>query len=298
MPLRSLFGGGVDWQVELERETVLPGTVVRGRVTLTPRGRLETRSCVAALIATEQWKYQQTERDSEGHTRTVTRTRTEELRRLPVQLLPATVLEAGQSRTLDFEVPVPPTGPASFEGDVSRLTWDLEVKLDMAGGVDPAAVTPVIVLQPTGLLSAGAVNTGQFGLWEQVEGSTGPIGYRLGLKPVPLCIGRPFTGSLELGADIGGRLREVRLELKVRAEATVSGGLSEEHLLFAGRLPSDGGLRAGRHDWSGTVETRWLPSIDLPHGRARARFDIVIDRPLARDEHLSRDVALASTTEA
>jgi hypothetical protein len=295
MPLRSLFGGGVDWQLELERERVLPGTLVRGRVTITPRDRLEARGCIASLIATEQWKYQETERDAKGNTRTVTRTATAELRRLPVQLLGPTVFDAGQATTREFEVPVPPMGPPTFAGDVSRLTWDLEVKLDKSG-IDPSIVSPVIVLQPRSLLAAGAVNTGQWGLWEQVEGALGEVPYRLALEPVPLCVGMPFTGSLELGRAIGGRVRSVRVELKVSAQATVGGGLSEEHTLFSAPL-AGGGLPAGTHGFGGTVAEQWLPSVDLPHGRGRARLDIVLDRAFAPDQHIVRDVALASTTE-
>jgi hypothetical protein len=190
---------------------------------------------------------------------------------------------------------VPPLGPATFAADVARLTWQLEVKLDMAGGIDPSAVTDVVVLQPTALLAAGVVNTGQWGLWPEAEGQLGGVAYKLGLDPVPLCIGAPFTGSLELAGDIGGRVREVRVEVAVRAEATVARGLSENLVLFS--QPLAGGLSAGRHEFAGTLAELWLPSVDLPHGKGRARLDLVIDRPLARDDHLVRDVAVCSTTE-
>lgn len=295
--MRNLLAAPVDWSLELERERVLPGTVVRGRVTIMSRERVETRGCLAALIATERWKYHDTERNSSGKSRTVTRTRTDELLRQPVMLMPAATLEAGQPVTREFEVPVPPLGPATFEADVARLTWELEVKLDQAAGVDPAVRARVIVLQPTALLAAGVVNSGQFGLWPQTEGTLGPVAYRLALEPVPLCIGQPFSGSLALSAAIGGRPREVRLEVKVRAEATVSRGLSEQLTVWQGTLPASDGLAAGRHDFNGWLPESWLPSIDLPHGRGRAIFDVVIDRPLAPDEHLARDIALASTTE-
>jgi hypothetical protein len=297
MGLRSFFGGGVDWSLELEQERLLPGRVARGRVTFSPQGRLETRGCVAALIATEQWKYHDTERDANGNTRTVTRTATDEVRRLPVQLMPAGVIDAGQQVSHEFEVPVPPLGPPTFEADVARLTWKLEVKLDMAGGIDPSVEAPVVVLQPTGLLSAGVVNTGQWGLWPEVEGQLGGAPYKLAVEPVPMLLGGAFRGSLELGGGIGGRVREVRLEVKVRAEATVARGLSEDLTLFSQLLPAAGGLAAGRHEFSGTLPEQWLPSVDLPHGRGRARLDIVIDRPLARDDHIEREVALCSTSE-
>lgn len=295
--MRNLLATPVDWTLELERERVLPGTVVKGRVTITARSRVESRGCIAALIATEQWKYHDTERDSNGNTRTVVRTRTDELLRQPVMLMPAATLEPGQPVTLDFEVPVPPLGPATFEAEVARLTWELELKLDYGGGLDPSTRARIVVLQPTALLAAGVVNTGQWGLWQSVDGSFGSVAYSFALEPVPLCVGKPFVGGLRLSADISGRLREVRAELKMRAEATVSGGLSEELIVWQGSLPAAGALVAGEHRIEGVLPETWLPSIDLPHGRGRATFDVVIDRPMARDDHLSRDVALATTDE-
>lgn len=297
MPVRRLLGGGVDWSINLERDRVVPGTVVRGRVVINPSRRLETRGCIASLIGTEQWKYQDTERDAQGNTQTVVRTRRQEARRLPVALMAATTLVPGNEVGLDFEVPVPPLGPATFEAEVARMTWQLELKLDMAGGLDPSVAVPIVVLQPTGLLSAGVVNTGQWGLWEQVEGSLGEASYKLALKPVPLCIGQPFSGRLELDRDVGGRLREVRLELKVHAEATVSRGLSEDLVLLRQPIQGLTSLAAGAHELSSVVPETWLPSVDLPHGRGRARLEVIGDRPWAPDDRLVREVALCSTRE-
>jgi hypothetical protein len=295
--MRNILAAPGEWSLQLERERVLPGTVVRGRVSFTSRGGLTARGWIAALIATEQWQYDDTETDSQGHTRTVTRTRTQELQRLPVRLAGATTLAASQTVTRDFEVPVPPLGPANFEATVARLTWDLEIKLDMAGGVDPAVVYPIVVLQPTALLAAGVVNVGQWGMWQAVDGKMAGVPYRIALEPVPLCLGQPFSGRLELGGELGGRLREVRFEVKVRAEATVARGREEELVVWRGTLPASGALAAGIYELGGTLPEQWLPSVDLPHGSGRARFDVVFDRPMAPDDHIGRDVALASTSE-
>jgi len=40
-----------------------------------------------------------------------------------------------------------------------------------------------------------------------------------------------------------------------------------------------------------------LPSIDLPHGRARGRFHVILARDWAPDTHYERDVAIATTAE-
>ena len=130
---------GVDFSVTLKRETLLPGTAAEGHLTMTSSGQHDIRGCVAALIATEQWKYHDTERDANGNSHQVTRTVTKELQRLPVMLVGAGALAAGQPQEMDFQVPVPPLGPATFEGDVIRLTWELEIKLDV-GGMDPSMI--------------------------------------------------------------------------------------------------------------------------------------------------------------
>jgi len=40
-----------------------------------------------------------------------------------------------------------------------------------------------------------------------------------------------------------------------------------------------------------------LPTIDLPHGRARAEFHVILAQAWAPDTHYVRDVAVATTTE-
>ena len=48
---------------------------------------------------------------------------------------------------------------------------------------------------------------------------------------------------------------------------------------------------------AGTIPARAVPSIELPHGRTTATFHVILDRPLAPDTHLVRDVAIATTAE-
>jgi hypothetical protein len=248
---------------------------------------------VAALIATERWKYHDTERESNGTTRTVTRTAQKELQRLPVMLHGPGRLAPGQSVSLPFQVPVPPLGPATFEADVLRLTWELEIKLDV-GGLDPSITIPVVVLQPTGVLMAGVVRVGEFALYEGADVASGSLRGRIVLKPSPLCLGEPFEGVVEFAGSPPSRLTGIRVELKVRAKSTVSGGFAEDLVVWGGSLPLGSG---GSFPIAGTLPQMWVPTVELPHGRSDATFDIVFDRSMARDEHLVRDVAVASTRE-
>jgi len=187
---------GVDWELRLERDDVLPGTTVKGRVALAAPDGIAGRGIVAALVATEQWRYRESYTDSQGHVQTRTVTTTDELLRLPVQLSGPITLAPGERRELDLEVPVAPLGPATLEANASRLTWDLEVKLDREGAFDSKIVVPVRVLQPTALLRAGVVHVGEFALYEAADSATGEARATLEIKPMPICIGAPIDGAL------------------------------------------------------------------------------------------------------
>jgi hypothetical protein len=291
--------GGISWEVELERDAQLPGTLARGTLRLAVERRAEARGLLATLIATEHWQWDQQTTDSQGHSQTRTVTERDELRRVPVQLLPPVTLAAGERREIPFELPIPPLGPATLDATVTGVGWELELKLDVPGRPDSGITLPVRVLQPTALLRAGVVRVGQFALHPIAESETDDARAELELEPMPLCVGRPFEGRLVLEADRPMQLQEVRLEVRVRAQATVPSGRDEEITVWVGRLSGAGELAAGRQELSlgGNLPLRDLPTIALPHGRTDAQFHVILARAWARDPHLVRDVAICSTTE-
>jgi hypothetical protein len=290
---------GVLWTLDLDRDDLIPGQLATGRLRLDVRNDIRTRGLIVALVATEQWQHQETHTDGQGHTSTRTVTTTSELAREPVQLLPPTDLRAGESRELQVQVPVPPLGPASLDATVTRLSWELEAKLDVPSGFDSAMNVPVRVLQPTALLRAGVVRVGEFARYPSADSATDGATASLGLDPVPLCVGRPFSGHLTIETDRPLKLQEIRLELRVHAKATVGSGLEEDITAWTASLGGEGELAAGSHAWdvTGQVPPRDLPTIELPHGRTDATVHVILARPLARDRHLVRDVAICSTIE-
>ena len=189
--------GGVDFEVRLDRADLIPGRLASGSVRLTFRDGTECRGIVASLTATEQWQWRRTDRDSEGRTTTRTVTERHELQRLPVRLAGPSTHAAGEVAEFRIELPVPPLGPATFEGTVSRLTWELEVKVDVAG-FDANITLDVVVLQPTGLLRAGVIDVGQFALWPSADVAVDDARGSIALDPVPLCVGAPFGGLLSI----------------------------------------------------------------------------------------------------
>jgi hypothetical protein len=135
-------------------------------------------------------------------------------------------------------------------------------------------------------------------LYESADVADGGVTGTITLKPAPLVCGQPFAGQVELKLPGGESLQEIRAELRVKVEATVSSGESETILAWAGQLAPAGQV-AGTASFaiSGTVLARSLPSIELPHGRASATFHVILARAWATDTHLVRDVGIATTGE-
>jgi hypothetical protein len=298
MAIARRSAGGVDFELELERDHLLPGRLVGGVARLNFRKNMRIRGGYVTLIGREWWQYERSDTDSQGHSRTETVTRREDLPRVPVQLLGEAQFSAGETRELRFELPVPGLGPPTVDATVCGVSWEIEVKLDVPG-FDPALMAPVTIAQPTALLRAGVVRVAQYALWNEADASASGISARIALDPVPLCIGSEFRGVMTIDTPQRMKLQEVRLELRVRAEATVNSGKSEERSLWVGRLAGAGEFGAGSQtiEFAGQLPWTWLPTARLPHGQTQATFRVVLARARARDPNLVRDVAVCSTTE-
>jgi hypothetical protein len=290
---------GAVWTLDLERDDLLPGRIAKGKLRLDVRDDIDVRGLVVALVATERWQHTETYTDTNGNTSTRTVTSTDQLLREPVRVMEATQLRRGETREFSVEVPVPPLGPATLDATVASLTWELQAKLDVPSGFDSSITVPVRVLQPTALLRAGVVRVEQFALYPSADSATDGATASVALEPMPLCVGGPFSGKLMVTNEAAMKLQEIRVELRVHVKATVSSGLDETITAWTSSLDGSGQLAAGNHEYvfNATVPPRDLPTIELPHGRADAQFHVILARPMARDPHLVRDVAICSTTE-
>lgn len=291
-------GGGVQLELELERGDLIPGRLVPGSLRLLSGSPREIRGAFVTLVGTEHWKHEVTDRDANGNTGTRIVREERELPRVPVQLLGSTALGGAEPKDLPFEIPVPGLGPPSVAADVCGVTWTLEAKLDVPG-FDPGVAMPVTIHQPTALLRAGVVPVEEFALWPSADATADGLRSSISLDPVPLDLGGPFNGRLSLETDGRYEVQEVRLELRVHAEATVSSGLREEITIWSAAVLGAGRLPPGGHEieFAGELPETALPTAALPHGRTNARMHVIIARAWARDPHLVRDVALATTTE-
>lgn len=290
--------GGVEWHVELDRALLLPGTLVAGRLRLQARDAVEARALVLGLEGQEHWRHRVTRTDADGHVTTEVVRSTAEPIREPVRLEDGVTLAPGEVLERPFEVPVPPLGPASLDAEDAGMAWTFEAKLDIEGGLDSRVERPVTVAQPIGLLRAGAVHLGEFALYDRVDVAAGGVTGAIQLRPVPLVCGEPFSGRLELHVPGRLRLQEIRAELRIRVEATVSEGEHQEVTAWAATVAPGGDLSGDAgFDVSGLLPSVALPSSELPHGRANATFHVILAVAWSPDTHLQRDVAIATTSE-
>ena len=157
---------------------------------------------------------------------------------------------------------------------------------------------PVRVHQPTALLRAGVVRVAEFALYPEADAAADGFAGSVWLDPAPLCIGAPFSGRLTLRAAPPRKVQEVRVELRVRAESTVSGGRDETITLWTGRVVGPGEFGGPQTiEFAGTVPDTWLPTLQTEHGRSSAQIHVIVATAFARDPHLVRDVTICSTTE-
>ena len=289
---------GATWHVELDTDRLVPGRLTAGTITITADDEIDARGLVAALVAVEHWQHEETTTDGQGHTSSHTVTSTNELRREPVAVSGLLRLARGEMRTFPIQMPVPPLGPASLEATVAGLAWTFEAKLDQPGRLDSQIEVPVTVVQPVALLRAGVVPVGEFALYPEADAGRDDLTAAITLDPLPLCSGAAFHGSVILRTAAARTLQEIRAEIRVRVEATVSSGKDETITPWAAILVPALEVQGERViQFEGSLADTPLPTIELPHGKASAAFHLILATAWARDPHLVRDVTIATTLE-
>jgi len=195
-------------------------------------------------------------------------------------------------------LPVPALGPATLEATEAGVAWSVEAKLDIPGGMDSSIEVPVRIAQPVALLRAGVVHVGEFALYPGADAVAGEVTGSIVIDPVPLVTGEAFTGRLVLRPSGSVGVQEIRVELRVKVEATVSGG-RHETLVPWSAIVAPAMTLAGEQqiELAGRLPDTALPTIELPHGRASAELHVILAKAWARDPHLVRDVAIATTSE-
>jgi hypothetical protein len=292
------------WAVEVDPPTLLPGRQARVALRYTPERDHDARGVSAVIRCVERYRYSRKETRTGANgamtTHRVTKTDRKELARQEAALAGAGHFVRDQPQVWQFEMEVPELGPASFEGDVLGCDWTLQAKVDLAMRLDEGITVPLHVAQPTALLRAGVVATGQYGLFEEAPANVDQFPAQIRLAPTPICLTQPFSGSFTVETAEPIEVTEVRLELRVHAEVTVRGGHEEEIVVGRGRLDVEAGRFGGEfatHAFHADAPGAWVPSIDLPHGRARGAFHVILARAWAPDIHYVRDVALATTAD-
>ena len=116
----------------------------------------------------------------------------------------------------------------------------------------------------------------EFALYPAAEGEADGIRGSIWLDPSPLCVGSPFRGRLDLEMGEPRKVQEVRLELRVKAEATVSGGRDETITVWVGQLAGEGEFGGGAQsfEFASQLPEMWLPTLETEHGHSDAQFHV------------------------
>ena len=132
---------------------------------------------------------------------------------------------------------------------------------------------PVVLLQPTALLRAGVIDIGEFALYPEADAEADGMTGSIEIDPVPLCVGAPFHGKLTVAAGSEHKVQEIRLEIRVMVEVTVSGGRKETITAWAAQLLGEGsfGGTATTISFDGEMPPRSLPTIETPTAGPAAR---------------------------
>jgi len=292
------------WSIWVEPAVLLPGRRAGVTATYTPDRDHQSRGVTIRLRCTERYRYDRRESIVTGRgvagVRTVTHTGIEELVLLEVAAAGPTPFRRGEPQTWQVSFEVPGLGPASFEGEALRCDWTVEASIDLPMSTDEGIEQPVAVAQPMALLRAGVVATGMYGLFEEAPVNQDAHPAQVRLEPVPISLWAAFAGAFTVETAEPLAVQEVRLELRVQAEVTVPGGHEEEIVIWRGGLAPASEAFGGRlteHAFEAQAPGAWTPSIDLPHGRARGQFHVILALAWHPDIHYVRDVALATTSE-
>jgi hypothetical protein len=283
---------------KVDPPVLLPGRSVGVNLTYTPDRDYEGRAVRATLRCRERYRYSRTE-GSGSTAHRVTRTGEVELARIEAEVAGGQHFVRGQPVSWHVSFDVPELGPASFEGDALRCDWTVEANIDLPMALDPGFEETVHVAQPMALLRAGVIDTGQFGLFETSPANLDALPAQIRLEPVPISLQSPFEGAFTVEMSGRAGVQEVRLELRVLSEVTVRGGHHDEIVAWRGVLTGPGqfGGPLAEHPFTAEATGAWLPSVDLPHGRSRGEFHVILAQEWAPDIHYVRDVALATTSE-
>ena len=134
MPTWTADSHGVAWQLELERDRLLPGRLVAGRVTVTAHGDDRRPAARRQPRRRRGVAARGDDRPTARATRAPRPSRRPPIcRASPSSCRVRSISRRGETRTWPVSLPVPPLGPASVEATVLRVTWAVEAKLDRPG---------------------------------------------------------------------------------------------------------------------------------------------------------------------
>ncbi len=311
MGLGGILDSGGEWTLEIEggEDRAAPGGSLRGTARFTASRRLEARGTSASLVASEEYAYEVTDRNARGSSRNDRRWESSDAWRQDLPLGGPAVMEAGSRHDFPFAFSPPPDALPSFHSGILRLSWRLSVSIDV-GGRDPSVEREILMPLTEQALQAGDPSA----LAELVTGSDDGKSFAISVDPRPLAPGSALRGAIETAEDLDPARSRVEIKLLVstdyssggfnvgidlpggvRMESLARRAVSEQRTIWKGELAEAEGEAvdgARRYAFAGELPDEAVATLVLPHGSARAIVDVIVDRRLRPDRHLTRPVAI------
>jgi hypothetical protein len=264
----------------------LPGEVVGISITVQPARDRKLRSASMRLSGTEHFQVctQVAKTDSDGNTTqsySYDWARTE-LFSAQEDFLGETTLPAGLAEHFTFQVRLPPDALPTCNGEILRVAWLVEVKLDrpLAGDLNAAASLRVPALAPGQALASQAYGVSN----EPQEAELALV-----LPGLAAVAGEPFSGHLRILPHKDFRA-EVRLELARTEEVPVDQGHTQTKA-YVLKLAGNTHFQAGQPQviaFQAPLPPDAAPSLQTEHGTLTWTMQGILARRLRRDTSISQ----------
>ncbi len=264
------------------------GDGLTGRVRLTANKDISARKAYLRLVGLRLDEVRRSEehRDSEGHV-TSTDSWVETSGRLFVTdsfidpPIP-NVLAAGQTFEAPFAVPMPRLGPPTAHLGESIIAWALEVRWDVAMGLDHFAAVYLPLAQHPDLLRAGVGKQGGQSLLACVPVSGGTIDVT-SVLPAPggteICVSAAWPGAPD------GRGARIELHRRTNAPNGAEG-------ILASATVDTASLHSGSARVNLLVPAGCAPSFDGAGLEINYVIRVLVDRKFRSDASIERPVAI------
>jgi hypothetical protein len=268
-----------------------PGEVVGITVVIQPAREIKVRSGTLRVSGAEHYEVcsQSNTTDSDGNSKMTYHYTWErsELFALEETFLGETTLSGGVPERFTFRAQLPPDALPTCNGEILRVGWLVEVKLDrpLAGDLNASAIVRVLALAPDGEAPPQAYGVSD----EPQEAELAVV-----LPGLAAVAGSPFSGHLRILPYRDFRAAEVRLEMERAEEVPIDVGYTKSKT-YVLKLAGPTQFRSGEPQsfpFQAPLPADAAPSLQTAHGTLTWTMKGILNRRLRRDTGVTQAISV------